>query len=377
MSANGLTAAGTAPGKILMTADPIGGVWTYALELVRAMAPHGTEFALAIMGGAVSPAQREELAALPNATWFEHHGRLEWMDDPWLDMDRSGDWLLELAADFAPDVVHLNGFCHGALPWDTPVLIVAHSCVLSWWAAVKTEDAPPQYDEYQARVSAGLEGADCLVAPTAALLGALDHIYGSLTPRRVIHNARDPRLFSPGNKQPCILSAGRFWDEAKNISALDRVAPAVHWPIYVAGDGQHPDGWHVELAGARPLGQLTPAQMAARLGTSAIYALPARYEPFGLSALEAGLCGCALVLGDIPSLREVWGDAALFVAPDDECALARTLNSLIADQAGQTDLGRRARSRALEYSPQTMAQKYLAAYGFCLTAQPAREAAAA
>ncbi len=32
--------------------------------------------------------------------------------------------------------------------------------------------------------------------------------------------------------------------------------------------------------------------------------LPARYEPFGLSVLEAALSGCALVLGDIPSLRE-------------------------------------------------------------------------
>ena len=49
------------PRKILMTADAIGGVWTYALELVRALAPHGVEIALATMGGPVSPAQRKEL----------------------------------------------------------------------------------------------------------------------------------------------------------------------------------------------------------------------------------------------------------------------------------------------------------------------------
>jgi glycogen synthase len=53
---------------------------------------------------------------------------------------------------------------------------------------------------------------------------------------------------------------------------------------------------------------------------ASIYALPARYEPFGLSALEAALSGCALILGDIPSLREVWLEAAPYVSPDDESA---------------------------------------------------------
>lgn len=377
MSANLFSAGATGPRKILLTADPIGGVWTYALELIRALAPHGVEFALAIMGGLVSPTQREELTALPNVSWSEHPGRLEWMDDPWTDVDRAGDWLLDLAAEFGPDVVHLNGYCHGALPWNAPVLIVAHSCVLSWWAAVKQQPAPPRYNEYRTRVSAGLAAADCLVAPTAALLDALNGIHGVQTPQRVIYNARDPQSFRPGHKQPCILSAGRFWDEAKNVGTLDRAAPAVRWPIYVAGEVRHPDGSYLELAGAHPLGQLTPPKMAARLSTSAIYALPARYEPFGLSVLEAGLCGCALVLGDIPSLREVWGDAALFVAPDDERVLAQTLNFLIEHADRRAELGARARSRALEYSPQVMARQYLAAYDLCRAAPSALEEAAA
>ena len=54
---------------------------------------------------------------------------------------------------------------------------------------------------------------------------------------------------------------------------------------------------------------------------AAIYALPARYEPFRLEVLEAAAPGCALVLGDIASLRELWDGAALFVAPDDDRAL--------------------------------------------------------
>ena len=105
--------------------------------------------------------------------------------------------------------------------------------------------------------------------------------------------------------------------------------------------------------------------MRRHLADSAVYALPARYEPFGLSALEAGLCGCALVLGDIPSLREVWGDAATYVDPDDTSALAHTFNALVADERTRADLGRRARARALKYSPTRMVDGYLAAYDFC------------
>jgi hypothetical protein len=57
----------------------------------------------------------------------------------------------------------------------------------------------------------------------------------------------------------------------------------------------------------RCLGPLEASELAGWMHRAAIYALPARYEPFGLSALEAAQAGCALVLGDLSSLREVWG----------------------------------------------------------------------
>ena len=97
--------------------------------------------------------------------------------------------------------------------------------------------------------------------------------------------------------------------------------------MLVAGDGRHPEGGGAgELENLRHLGRLAPADLASWLGRAAIYALPARYEPFGLSILEAALAGCALVLGDIDSLRELWDGCALFVPPEDDDALAEALN---------------------------------------------------
>ena len=358
-----------------MTTDTVGGVWTYALELARALAPHGVEVALASMGPPPNSLQRAEAAGLSNVILHESTHALEWMDDPWPEVERAGKWLLDLDAAFAPDVIHLNGYVHAPLPWGAPVLVAAHSCVFSWWLAVRGEPPPVSCREYQRRVGAGLAAADLVVAPTAAMLRALDEHYGKVGRGWVIHNARDPDDFLPAPKTPRIFAAGRAWDEAKNLAALDAVAPRVPWPISVAGDCRHPGGQWASFTHVHCLGKLDVARMQTELQESAIYALPARYEPFGLSALEAGLCGCALVLGDIPSLREVWGDAAVFVEPGDQDALANTLNALIADDARRSELGRRARVRGLTYTPEKMAGRYLEAYGFCLEQQHAEVAA--
>jgi glycosyltransferase involved in cell wall biosynthesis len=110
------------------------------------------------------------------------------------------------------------------------------------------------------------------------------------------------------------------------------------------------------------LGSLPPRALADWYARAAIYALPARYEPFGLTALEAGLSGCALVLGDIASLREVWGDAALYVAPDDLDGLRGVLNELIADSSLRQEFGARAVKRAGEFSMERFVRGYRALY---------------
>ena len=352
--------------RILMTADAVGGVWTYCLELARALAPKGVTVALATMGPLPRDEQRAEATAVPGLELHESDFKLEWQDEPWEDVRRAGDWLLELERRLTPAVVHLNGYAHGALPWRAPLLVVGHSCVLSWWEAVKGRDAPSSWDRYRAAVSAGLRTADLVVAPTRAMLAALERHYGRLPASRAIPNGRDPAQFLPGEKEPLVLAAGRLWDEAKNIAALAEVAAELPWPVCVAGDDRHPDGGRVEYANVRMLGRLPQAELAGWVGRAAIYALPARYEPFGLSALEAAFAGCALVLGDIPTLREVWGDAALFVPPGDRGALRDVLRDLIADGEARQALAARARARAFEFTPERMAGGYLAAYRYLL-----------
>jgi glycosyltransferase involved in cell wall biosynthesis len=343
-----------------MTADTVGGVWTYAMELARGLAAHDAEVVLATMGARATLEQREEARACRNLELLDSEYKLEWMQDPWDDVDRAGDWLLALEHTYAPDVVHLNGYAHAALPWKAPVVVVAHSCVRSWYTAVRAtspDHVPSEWTEYTRRVTAGLLAATFIVAPTQAMLGAIELHYGPLAATCVIPNGRRVRTVS-ATKERLILSAGRAWDEAKNVAALGRVAPQLSWPVAIAGDCTSPDGATIELTAVQRLGRLGTREMAQWMSRSTIYALPARYEPFGLSAVEAALSGCALVLGDIPSLREVWGDAAVFVPPHDDRAIVRHINQLIADDERRYTLAWQAHRRAMELTPERMAAAY-------------------
>jgi glycosyltransferase involved in cell wall biosynthesis len=248
-----------------------------------------------------------------------------------------------------------------------PTLVVAHSCVLSWWRAVHGVPAPASYARYREQVALGLRGADCVVAPSRAMLLALQRHYGAPSDGRVLYNGCDLARFSPGPKRPLIAAAGRVWDEAKNLGTLARVASELRWPVCIAGDERAPEGsadgssFGVET-NVRRLGKLASDGVAALLGEAAIFAAPARYEPFGLSVLEAAASGCALVLGDIDSQRELWHDAALFVRPDEPELLAATLNQLTEDAALCSALAARARRRAADFSHARFAAGYTQLY---------------
>ena len=333
--------------RVLMTADAVGGVWTYSLGLAAGLAGAGVAVELAVMGPPPDARQRRVAAAIPGLRLHESPLKLEWMEDAAGDVARAGAWLMALADRTRPDLVHLNGYAHAVLPFGVPKLVVAHSCVRSWWRAVRGQDPPPAWDGYTRAVAAGLQAADHVVAPSRAMLAALVDGYGPLrAPASVIPNGLPPVARPAAPKREVVLAAGRIWDAAKNIAALVAAAPALAWPVWIAGDRAPGEGLAVECPGVTALGRLDAAAMADAYAAAAIYALPARYEPFGLSILEAAQHGCALVLGDIPSLRENWAGAALFVDPADAGGLVHALAGLIARPATRAELGARARARA-------------------------------
>jgi glycosyltransferase involved in cell wall biosynthesis len=340
-----------------MTTDTLGGVWNYAIDLCRFLSEEGVEVALATMGRPLSQSQIAESNLISGLKVFQGNYKLEWMENPWADVRKAGEWLLSLEAEFKPDVVHLNAYCFGALTWHAPTLMVCHSCVGSWWECVKGKTLPPEWEPYRMNVKHGLAASDLVVAPTESMLGQARRLYGPFKWSVMIPNGRDSRDYVPKAKEEFVLSAGRFWDEAKNLSALVEAAPKISWPIYIAGEaGSNP------TPSVTNLGHLSSQELASWLAKAWIYALPARYEPFGLSILEAALSGCALVLGDIPSLRENWTGCAIFVDPNSPDEIWTDVQSLIRDEHLRRTLGKNAQAKGWTFGITRFGRTYLDLY---------------
>lgn len=344
--------------RVLMTVDAVGGVWNYAMELIKGLSDRGIEIALATMGPLPDAEKIKTLGRIKNVELFESSFKLEWMEQPWEDVEEASEWLLELEVLLHPGIIHLNGFVHGALPWHSPVVVVGHSCVSSWFEKVKREKIPSDWHYYQERVSEGLRGADAVVAPSRAMLNMIKAHYGVSDLCRVIYNGRSfsDKVFE---KKNMVLSAGRVWDEGKNMEALMSIASEVSWPVYIAGDHANKP---IKYQNVNLLGQIPYQSLCTLMSDAAVYALPARYEPFGLSILEAAGNECALVLGDIESLREIWGDVAIYVNPENTEELKAAINRLIENDLLRNQYGKRARQRALKFSSDVMVNNYVDLY---------------
>jgi len=347
--------------RILMTTEAVGGVWPYTLDLLQATRRCDVEFVLACIGQ--PPSQQQKAAAAKfGATLVVGEFQSEWAQDPWSDMPAARDWLLGLERQFQPDVVHLNGYCHATLAWKSRRLVVAHKCLPAWWRTVRGQDPPACYERYNREVAAGLQAADMAVAPTRAMLSELTEHYGRPRRTQIIPHARGQATALDCPKEPLVMSAGDLWDEALEVQALDQAAKQIEWPVYIAGEDRHPLGHALRHDHTVCLGQLCDPGLRHWIGRASIFALPVRFEAFGRSALLAAQSRCALVLGDIPSLREIWDDAALYVPPADSSALTKAIEAIIRDNALRTEMAGRAAARAKAYTSSGLARRYMRAY---------------
>ena len=349
--------------KILMTADTIGGVWTYCMELCRELKNHKAFIHLITMGAKMNDDQRKEINQLEHLTVYETEYALEWMQNPWEDIEKCGLWMLELESRIKPDIIHLNTYTYGAVPFSAPVILVAHSDVYSLFHSVKKMNPPVEWKKYYEHVKQGLQESDLVIAPSVTMMNYIKDIYNYEGENNIIYNGRNIDFFNASEKQPMVFSMGRIWDEAKNIQLLLNAATNIKWPVIIAGENIFEnEHFNTDHQNTNHLGRLSGGQVAEQLSKASIFVHPAKYEPFGLSALEAALSGCALVLGDIPSYREIWKDAALYADTDDEIALADIVNRLIEDKDLLKDFSNRAVLRAADFSSQHMAQNYTQVY---------------
>ncbi|OYD82089.1 glycosyltransferase family 4 protein [Azospirillum brasilense] len=372
-----------APAHLLMTTDSVGGVWTYALDLAQELAASGLRVTLAVLGPSPQEDQTAAARAIPGLEFFDTGLPLDWMAENPAAIRRGAEALGTLARRLDVDLVHLNSPALVAdAGFTVPVVGVCHSCLATWWAAM--HGRAPMPGDFRWRIEAlarGYRACDALAAPSGAFAQATTAVYG-LPPPVVVRNGRRPP--PPGGasdrRERFVFTAGRLWDDGKNIATLDAAAALLEAPVVAAGPLDGPGGNHRVLRHARALGRLDAASVAAWLARAPVFASTALYEPFGLTVLEAAQAGCALVLSDIATFRELWDGAALFVEPRDSAALAATIRRLLDDPAEAGRLGEAARLKAGQYGMESMASGMRSLYRSVLarhTPTPSRKEAVA
>jgi len=225
-----------------------------------------------------------------------------------------------------------------------------------------------------------------VVAPSEWMLNAVTRHYLAPKHGSVIYNGRSPELFDPDHvKEHCALSVGRIWDEGKHVSLLlqmegsqrarSPVEPVLSeqseskgtTDIRIVGWAQEPGREKKALPNCPPnvqlLGPKSQKELRHLYAESSVYVATSRYEPFGLSPLEAALSRCALVMNDIHVFHELWGEAVAYFRKDDPVDLARALNELSHNPELQNRLANRAFLRACQkFTASRMVAEYESAY---------------
>jgi glycogen synthase len=163
-----------------------------------------------------------------------------------------------------------------------------------------------------------------------------------------------------------VVGVGRAWDAGKQLQLLSRIQSP--WPVVVAGSDEHPDPAYPDrrFAVSGQLlfrGELNEAELRHLYTRASIFVGTSRYEPFGLSPLEAALSRSALVLNDIPTFREIWGESACYFRTNDASDLGNTLAKLCADRQLRLTYANRAYRRAASlYTAHRMVDQYVQLY---------------
>ncbi len=317
-----------AASRVLVTTDAVGGVWRYTLEVTRGLTARGCRVTLAVLGPAPHPSQWQEAESIAGLTLVVTGLALEWLAETPAELAAAASQLANLAATADVALLH-NPALLGGAPWPVPVAVMAHSCLATWFAAVRGAPVAPDYLWRADAVTQGMRRATVLAAPSHAFARAVAAAHG-LPPLRVVHNGRDAPKLPPTGRMPSVLTVGRLWDDAKDIALLDQVAGRLDVPVRAAGSVRGPHGAAIAPQHIECLGSLDEAALADALARATVFASPARYEPFGLAVLEAAQCGLALVLSDIPTFRELWDGAAYFAPAGNPDAWTVALRTVLA-----------------------------------------------
>jgi 1,4-alpha-glucan branching enzyme len=238
----------------------------------------------------------------------------------------------------------------------------------------------PQSSAFNAAIeNVGLAHADLVIVNSEAVRDELLSRRGvRLAEVAVVPNGVDTVLFRPRRRERRdpgrVLFAGRLAPQ-KGVDVLLRAFEVVlrrrpDASLRVLGDGDQElylRRFARYLGVARRVefcGWCTDADLVENYRSAAVVAVPSRYEPFGLVAVEAMACGVPVVASRVGGVATVVEDgvSGYLVEPANYLELAQRIVALLVDEAGRAAMGRAARARAALFTWAQTASRTLELY---------------
>ncbi len=359
--------------------EPLTGVGTYLDRLLRALASR-SDVALRLYGPDFINADPDPPASpLPTGPSIEHvvipvpHDLTLPPGLALRALRKLSPWLLALDQNdvlFAPNYLLARRF---ALSTGARVAMIHDLVVKSFPEATRPDTRRALAD----RLDRVIATSDRLLTPSRTVRREL--LADGVPPGRVVaipHGADhlDEITIAPlpdGVAPPFALFVGTIEPRKDVATLLDA------WRLLQAQDVQLPRlvlaggiGWRsealahqiedaVEESWLTHLGYVGDAVLVALYRSAAMVLLPSRYEGFGLTVAEGMRAGAPVILSDIPVLREVGGDAALYAPVGDAPSWAAAIRRLLTDRALATRLIESGRKRASMFRWETTAERTL------------------
>ena len=341
---------GPLPDHVLMTADTVGGVWTYALELARALAVFRTRTTLATLGAPLSaaaaprrrrrPRSRAVTRAASASSGCPSRGTTSRARASGCSSSRRA-----CAPTSSTSTATRTARCPGARRcWSRRT----RACCPG--GARCTAATPrPSGSATRRRCARGWPGPSWSSPPAGRCWPRSTSTTHPCRPARVIPNGRTlgiRRRRAEGAADPVRRAPVGRGEEPRRARAGRRLACPGRSSRPATPAATTPSRWSLRRACARSAGS---SRGPSRRGCHARRSTPTPRATSRSASrvLEAALAGCALVLGDMPSLREIWEGAALFVDPGDDAAIGSALRRAVRRRrAASLARGQRTRPRA-------------------------------
>jgi glycosyltransferase involved in cell wall biosynthesis len=194
-----------------------------------------------------------------------------------------------------------------------------------------------------------------------------------LTPRSAAADSLPRRSADAkaGRREPLVLFVGSLFNRRRLpdlIAAFARATKAIPAArlVIVGDDRSWPPQDLLAVAHAYGVEQQTEFldyvhddRLAELYAQASVFGFLSEYEGFGLTPLEAMAAGVPSVVLDTPVAREVYGDAAVYVPPDDVHAAADALERLLTSADARADVLSHAPDVLSRYSWETAAAETL------------------